>query len=66
MALLEQRRLIIKLNLELKELRKDTENFIEENKFNIEMQKQTTFYSKLLLRTKRVTRSVFSFFHKND
>ena len=38
----------------------------ELNKLYIEMQKQTTFSSKLLLRAKRVTRSVFSFFYKND
>lgn len=66
MASLEQRRLITKLNLELNQLRKDTENFIRENEFNIEMQKQTTFSSRLLVRAKRVSRSVFSFFYKND
>ena len=66
MASLEQRRLITKLNLELNQLRKDTENFIKENDFNIEMQKQTTFSSRLLLRAKRVSSSVFSFFYKND
>ena len=66
MASLEQRRLITKLNLELNQLRKDTENFIQENEFNIEMKTKTTFLSKLLLRAKRVSRSFFSFFYKND
>jgi hypothetical protein len=66
MASLKQRPLITKLRLELNQLRKDTESFIRENEFNIEMQKQTTFSSKLLFRIKRVSKSIFSFFYKND
>ena len=66
MASSEQRIEETKLKQELNKLYRETSDFVAENKFNIEMQKQTTFSSKLLLRAKRVTRSVFSFFYKND
>ena len=65
MASLEQRIEETKLRRELDKLYQDTHDFIEENKFNNEMRKRTTFSSKLVLRTKKVVRSVFSFFRIN-
>jgi hypothetical protein len=65
MASSKQRIELNKLKQELNKLYKETYDFIEENKFNIEMHEQTTFSSKLVLRAKRVTRSFFSLFIKN-
>ena len=45
---------------------KETSNFIEENNFYFKMHKQTKFSSKLILRAKRVTKSIFSFFLKSS
>ena len=66
MASSEQRIEETKLKQELNKLYKETSDFVEENNFYIEMYKQTSFSSKLLLRAKRVTRSVFSFFLKSS
>ena len=66
MASSKQRIEISKLNQELNKLHKETSNFIEENNFYFKMHKQTKFSSKLILRAKRVTKSIFSFFLKSS
>jgi len=62
---LKQKTEIIKLKKQLNDLYKDTIDFIEENSYKLEIEKKQSFTLQLILKAKRITRSVFSYFRKN-
>ena len=62
---LKQKTEIIKLKKQLNDLYKDTIDFIEENSYKLEIEKKQSFTLQLILKAKRISRSVFSYFRKN-